>query len=116
MDGPWRKSIYCRHFFTLLVAGCNKKEAITPLSQNEKEQREFLAPNPGTPQAAFTPVVLVSDAAEYSPLHLDPNLGNAWGIAVGPTGALWVASNHKGLSTIYDRDGNTLIKPVSIPL
>src|SRR5438105_12553322 len=60
-------------------------------------------------------VNLVSDTASYHPHTLDPNLVNAWGMAVGSTGLFWVSSADKGLSTIYDRNGNISGSPVTIP-
>ncbi len=61
---------------------------------------------------------LVSDGTVAAD-HIDPNLANAWGIAMSPTGPFWIADNHTGLSTVYDSTGtpyppgNPLI--VSIP-
>jgi len=37
--------------------------------------------------------------------HTDTNLQNAWGIAFNPNGAVWVANNHSGTSSLYDGDG-----------
>src|SRR5262245_29466267 len=57
---------------------------------------------------------LVSDvpgAAE----HTDPNLVNGWGVAFNPFGFVWVASNGKGVSTLYDGNGNPQTLVVSIP-
>jgi uncharacterized protein (TIGR03118 family) len=50
----------------------------------------------------------------------DPNLVNAWGLAAGPMTPLWVADNHKDVSTIYPGgldDQKATIAPlvVSIP-
>jgi uncharacterized protein (TIGR03118 family) len=54
---------------------------------------------------------LVSDQPGVAPI-LDPNLINAWGLAVNPTGAFWVSSNGANLSTLYTGDvgGNPLAK------
>jgi uncharacterized protein (TIGR03118 family) len=46
---------------------------------------------------------------------IDKNLVNAWGIAFGPSGGIWVSANHTGLSTIYDIHGSVLRPPVTIP-
>jgi len=35
----------------------------------------------------------------------DPNLQNAWGIAFNPNGAVWIANNHTGTTTLYDGNG-----------
>lgn len=58
---------------------------------------------------------LVSNVSGYGNARIDANLANAWGIAIGPTGAFWISSNHKGLTTIYDRNGAQLLQPISIP-
>ncbi len=58
---------------------------------------------------------LVSNVAGFGGARIDANLSNAWGIAIGPTGAFWISSNHKGLTTIYDRNGAELLQPISIP-
>jgi uncharacterized protein (TIGR03118 family) len=58
---------------------------------------------------------LVADTAGFGAAKIDPNLANAWGIAVAPSGPIWISDNHTGLSTIYDRNGNTLRPPVTIP-
>lgn len=64
---------------------------------------------------SYQQVDLVSNVSGYGTARIDANLSNAWGIAIGPTGAFWIASNHKGLTTIYDRNGVQLLDPVSIP-
>jgi uncharacterized protein (TIGR03118 family) len=60
-------------------------------------------------------VNLVSDTAGYGAARIDTNLLNAWGIAAPPNGPLWISANHKGLSVVYDRTGQTLRPPVTIP-
>jgi uncharacterized protein (TIGR03118 family) len=47
---------------------------------------------------------------------LDPQLQNAWGVANAPGGALWVADNNDGLSTLYDGNGVKQGLVVTIPL
>jgi uncharacterized protein (TIGR03118 family) len=46
--------------------------------------------------------------------HTDPNLVNAWGVAFNPTGAVWVANNGTGTSTLYDGSGAAF--PTASPL
>lgn len=58
---------------------------------------------------------LVSDLQSYNPMHIDKVLLNAWGIAVAPSGPIWISANHSGMTTIYDKTGVTLLAPVSIP-
>ncbi|MEO6036974.1 MAG: TIGR03118 family protein [Saprospiraceae bacterium] len=60
-------------------------------------------------------VNLVADTAGFGASIIDPNLVNAWGVAVGPTGAFWISATEKGVTTIYDRNGATLLPAVSVP-
>src|SRR5947209_2497006 len=50
-------------------------------------------------------VPLVSDQAGVAPIQ-DPNLVNAWGIAVPPQGDFWISDNGKDVSTLYSGDVN----------
>jgi len=63
---------------------------------------------------SFQVVNLVSDMNGTGAMHTDTSLVNAWGIAISPTGRLWVSSTGKGVTTIYDGSGTTLIPPVKI--
>jgi uncharacterized protein (TIGR03118 family) len=47
--------------------------------------------------------------------HVDPNLVNPWGMAVGPTGIIWVSDNGTGVSTLYNQDGTALPLVVTVP-
>ncbi len=58
---------------------------------------------------------LVSDTAGLGAARIDTNLVNAWGIAAVPGGPIWISANGKGLSVVYDNNGNTLRPPVTIP-
>lgn len=48
----------------------------------------------------FVQTNLVSDQSGVAQLT-DPNLKNAWGLALGPTTPLWVSDNATGLATLY---------------
>jgi len=50
--------------------------------------------------ARFDRVDLISDQAGKAPL-LDPDLVNAWGLALGPATPLWVANNGTNTATVY---------------
>jgi uncharacterized protein (TIGR03118 family) len=60
-------------------------------------------------------VNLVADTAGLGAARIDTNLSNAWGIAVAPSGPIWISANHKGVSVVYDQNGQTLRPPVTIP-
>jgi uncharacterized protein (TIGR03118 family) len=71
------------------------------------EARELLA-------NAFLQTNLVSDISGIAQ-NTDSNLVNPWGLASSPTGPIWVADNHNGVSTIYNSQGQTVLPPVTIP-
>jgi uncharacterized protein (TIGR03118 family) len=58
---------------------------------------------------------LVSDTPAIPSEHRDPQLVNAWGVALNPFGVAWVADNQTGVSTLYDGDGNKQQLVVTIP-
>ena len=63
----------------------------------------------------FVQLNLVGNSNSNTPLNLDANLVNAWGISFPPAGPAWVSSEGKGMSTIYNLDGVTVANAVSIP-
>jgi len=100
----------------VLDQGCKKDKDVATdptadalMVSNTAEARLI---NPGK---GYNVVNLVSDVSQYSPAHLDGNLVNAWGLAFGPTGGVWISAADKGISVIYDQNGNTLHAPVSVP-
>ncbi len=71
--------------------------------------------NNTTTPPSYQQVNLVSDTAGYGAARTDALLGNAWGIAIGPTGAFWISANHSGSSVIYGNDGAQLRGPITTP-
>ncbi|MDO3641759.1 TIGR03118 family protein [Mucilaginibacter sp. L3T2-6] len=63
----------------------------------------------------ITQTNLVADFTGANAAKTDTNLVNAWGLAANPNGIIWVSSNHKSVSTVYDSTGSTLRPPVNIP-
>jgi uncharacterized protein (TIGR03118 family) len=90
--------------FLVITQGCKKYDDPDNQSSSGDERHAF----------NYNVVNLVSDVDEYDPLHIDTNLVNAWGMAFGPSGGIWVSAADKGLSTIYNKNGVTLRPPVSI--
>jgi uncharacterized protein (TIGR03118 family) len=84
--------------FLIFTTGCKKSSTTTSSSG-----------------PAFTVVNLVADAGSFTGAKIDPNLVNAWGVAISPSGKIWVSSTGKGVTTIYDGTGATLIAPIEIP-
>ncbi len=64
---------------------------------------------------AVSEFILDANVSGYSPTIVDNNLQNAWGIAVTPTGKIWISGNHSSVSVIYDSNGVTQRPPVTIP-
>jgi uncharacterized protein (TIGR03118 family) len=80
-----------------LITGCSSTYSVTPVSGYEQ-------------------INLVADTAGYNTSRIDINLLNAWGMAISPSGAFWIAGNHSGMSIIYDGTGKQVLAPVNIPL
>ncbi|HZV44344.1 MAG TPA: TIGR03118 family protein [Saprospiraceae bacterium] len=66
------------------------------------------------PEPSYQQVNLVASTSSYGAVRVDTNLVNAWGVAISPAGAFWIASTEKDLSTVYDRSGTTLINPITV--
>jgi uncharacterized protein (TIGR03118 family) len=69
----------------------------------------------GSPDARYEQVNLVSNESGYNASVVDPNLVNAWGVAVGQTGAFWIASTGKDMTTIYDYTGQIIAPAIPVP-
>ena len=57
-------------------------------------------PANAAPPPRFRAVGLIADQTGKAPL-VDPKLVNAWGLAMSPTGPLWVANNGTNSATVY---------------
>jgi len=99
------KTIVKLFVITLFVWGCSK-------SYNNG----YYNPPPPSPmiKANYQQTNLVTDTSLYPAAHQDPHLLNAWGIAIHPSGIVWISANHAGASTVYDSTGKTLFGPVAI--
>ena len=72
----------------------------------------------------YTQSNLIATSASYNPLHVDPTLVNAWGIATRPAGLgghFWITANGTGLSSQWVGDVGGLplyqddLRVVSVP-
>jgi uncharacterized protein (TIGR03118 family) len=63
---------------------------------------------------AFSQTNLVSDGTVMAAVT-DSHLVNPWGLALAPTGPMWVANNHTQTSTLYDGTGTKQSLVVAIP-
>jgi uncharacterized protein (TIGR03118 family) len=93
----------------IAVAGCQKDDDVVNSGSNGSPAQLFPV------SADYTPTVLVSDVEEYNPQIMDSNLVNAWGIAFSTFGTVWVSAAETHVSTVYDKNGNTVLPPVYIP-
>src|SRR5258705_12633104 len=92
------------------IAGCQKNDDVATVGANAADNTQRFPVS-----ANYMATNLVSDVAEYNPAIIDPNLVNAWGIAFSPIGSVWVSAAETDVSTVYDKNGNTLLSPISIP-
>lgn len=80
------------------IVSCKKNQTPTVMATGNYEQ-----------------VNLVADQSSSGAAHTDPNLINAWGLAISSSGSFFISSNHGGVSTIYDTTGASLLAPIVIP-
>jgi uncharacterized protein (TIGR03118 family) len=95
----------------LFLGGCQKAIDHSPVAINEVAQK-IIDPSE---LKDFLQVNLVGDNNEFSPLHTDANLVNAWGIAFPASGPAWVTSFGASESVVYNGDGIAARGPVTIP-
>ncbi|MBA3649028.1 MAG: TIGR03118 family protein [Chitinophagales bacterium] len=93
----------------MVNAGCQKSSSILPATADEG-----IADMKVSGSNNFKQINLVADVDEYHPMRIDKNLVNAWGIAFGATGTIWISSADAGVSVVYDADGNEVIPPVDV--
>jgi uncharacterized protein (TIGR03118 family) len=98
----------------LMNVGCRKVDDLATNDPNSILSGSK-ASNPNANGKEYSVVNLVADLRKYHPVTVDPTLVNAWGIAFGSSGGIWVSSNEMGISEIYGQDGNILRSPVNIP-
>src|SRR5947207_12824284 len=70
------------------ITGCQNDPVTSPSTNSGNS-----AKNVHSALANYAQVNLVSDVDEYKAQIIDQNLVNAWGIAFGPTGGIWVSAN-----------------------
>lgn len=49
----------------------------------------------------FVQTNLVSDRTDQNAVVVDPDLKNAWGLAMSPSSPIWVSDNNAGVATLY---------------
>jgi uncharacterized protein (TIGR03118 family) len=66
-------------------------------------------------RAQYSQTNLVSNTKLYSPLHLDPNLIDSWGLAALPDSPWWLSAQNTSSSTLYTANGSIVPLVVEIP-
>ena len=94
--------------FMLILSGCKKSDDLIVADNQDQTANAELRTSHGV-------TYLVSDEASYHPSFVDPNLVNAWGMSFTPSGQVWVNSTEKGVATIYDMEGDVMMRPIIIP-
>jgi uncharacterized protein (TIGR03118 family) len=94
----------------MTISGCQNNDAFMESGSSYNSTAKIFSSNTN-----YSQVNLISDVEEYNAKTIDPNLVNAWGIAFGPTGGIWVSAAETNASTIYAQEGNILRPPVHIP-
>jgi len=100
-----KRTIYTGTLLTItslmiITSGCTKKSSNTNTTSSALQ---------------FSQVNLVADVGSFTGARVDTNLVNAWGVAISPTGRIWISSTGKNKTTIYDGTGATIIAPIAIP-
>jgi len=92
---PSLKNFFIAGIFFMTINGCKKHEI--PVSLIGYQQTN-----------------LVADVEGYGAARIDPNLVNPWGMSFSATSPIWISANGTSVSVIYNKDGMTVIPPVTI--
>lgn len=95
------------------VVACGRDTITGP--QTSRTASAAVGPAAPTGPSAYQVTYLVADVAGFGAARIDNNLVNGWGIAITPTGRIWISSNGPGRSVVYDGSGGQVIPPVTIP-
>lgn len=98
-------------FFLIIISGCEKMDDASLKSGTSDDQAAALSLSLGN----FKEVNLNANKFGYHALHINSNLHNAWGMAVGSSGGIWVSAADGGVSYVYNDRGAQLLPPVAIP-
>ncbi|MGE5411391.1 MAG: TIGR03118 family protein [Clostridiales bacterium] len=103
-------------FLILIISGCtDNAPTVAPGTADKSGNTQLNKASGENEKNAYQQTNLVSDISGFSAARIDPNLVNAWGLAVSPTGNFWISANGTGLSVVYDNMGNQTLPPVTIP-
>jgi uncharacterized protein (TIGR03118 family) len=98
----------------LAAASCSATDPETQIASDDQDLHSGHKRHKRTPVVeALQQTNIVSDQKGVAEAT-DPNLVNAWGLAFNPIGVAWVSSAGKGLSQVYNEEGEVLLS-VTIP-
>ena len=89
-----------------------KKTILSPQNGSNSDLSSTL--KSGKKIGHFTQTNLVADLPGQA-AQTDPMLLNAWGLTWAPSGIAWIGSEVGHVSNVYDREGHTVLGPVTIP-
>jgi uncharacterized protein (TIGR03118 family) len=98
--------------FFLFSTGCQKSNDIPDSIQEDVLQTDHRLHGVLND---FLQVNLVANNNQYGAPNIDPLLINGWGIAFSTTGTPWIGAQGGHVSTVYNREGGTVLAPVHIP-
>ena len=98
---------------SVLVSGCRSDANTSPIDASLLSKQAAAMSLRGVHPAQQ--VNLVANSASYNPQRVDAGLLNPWGIAMTPTGIIWISVNHSSSSVIYDTNGIEKRPLVTIP-
>src|SRR5262245_66443181 len=96
-----------------LGASLSTAVALATLAACEADDFRNIVVTPTT--STFVQRNLVADIPLFGAVTVDPSLVNPWGLAFGPSGALWVANDGTGTATFYAQTGATLPGTAAVP-
>jgi uncharacterized protein (TIGR03118 family) len=64
--------------------------------------------------ANYFQLILDSDTSGFGDARVDPNLTNAWGLAINPNGLMWIAANATNRTVVYDTNGEKVLDPIAM--
>ncbi len=96
---------------SLLGTSCTKMSDAVSSDQNVANTQAIGSLSLGS----FIRVNLNANTSGYHAPRINPQLHNAWGMAVSDGGGIWVSAADGGVSYVYSDRGKQLIPPVSIP-
>jgi uncharacterized protein (TIGR03118 family) len=102
--------------FSIIILGLFiSLQACKKETRQDAQAEQSIADKDSKSLKNFMQVNLVGNNDEYDPVRIDPLMVNGWGIAISPTGTIWLSAEATGVSTVYNKDGGQVLAAVTIP-